>query len=94
MSLSTNASLNFSAKDNSEVFDGEIGALAVDLPTAHVLGSISTMVCSSNAMFGNASPGTCFPLKPKGDGFGFIVMRGHSVEKISKESLSTFGCRK
>lgn len=93
MSLSTNASLNFSAKDNSDGLDVETGALAVDLPTAHVSGLISAMVYSSNAMFGNASPGTRFPLKPNGDGFGFIVMRGHSVEKISKESLSIFGCR-
>lgn len=93
MSLSRNASLNFSAKDNSEEFNGGTGALDVDLATAHVLGSISTMACSSNAIFGNASLGTRLPLKANGDGFGFTVMRGHSVENISKEFSSIFGCR-
>jgi hypothetical protein len=96
VSLSTNASLNFSATDNSGRLerDGEERVFGLNPHTAHVVGSISLTTGSSNVIFGNASLGTASPLKQKGDdGLGFTIMRGHSVDKISKESLSIFGCK-
>lgn len=65
---------------------------AVNPDIAHVFGSISSATGSSNAALGKASLGISKPLYPKADGFGFIIMRGHSTDKLSKESLSTFGC--
>jgi len=93
LSLSTNASLNFSATDNSVELeeDAEMGFKANPC-TVHVLGSISLTTSSSNMMFCNASLGTSVPMKPKGDDLGFTTTRGHSVEKSSKEILSMFGC--
>jgi hypothetical protein len=94
VSLSTNASLNFSATDNSEGLKrDEETVFRLNPHTAHVVGSISLTVGSSNVILCNASLGTADPLKPKGDGLGFTAMRGHSVDKISKESLSIFSCR-
>lgn len=72
--------------------DGAVG-LAVNPPTAHVRGSISLTMGSSSATFASASTGTLTPLKPKGDGFGFTMMRGHSAAKLSNELLSIFGCQ-
>lgn len=94
VSLSTKASLNFSAIDNSLGLKRD-----VDMPidanrgTAHALGSISLTNGSSNVISGNASLGTSNPLNPKGDGLGFTMIRGHSVDIISIESLSIFGCK-
>lgn len=93
LSLSTNASLNFSATDNSvELEDGEMGFNANPC-IVHVLGSMSLTTSSSNRIFCNASWGTSVPLNPKGDDLGFTTTRGHSVEKSSKEFLSMFGCK-
>jgi len=82
VSLSTNASLNFSATDISGRLErGGDRVFGLNPHTAHVVGSISLTTGSSNVIFGNASLGTASPLKPKGDGLGFTIMRGHSVEK-------------
>lgn len=95
VSLSTNASLNFSAMDNSAEFESCAGvALGIDPRKAHVLGSISSTTGSSSAISGNASVGTLVPLNPKGEGLGFTMMRGHSVEKLSNVFLSIFGCKR
>lgn len=94
VSLSANASLNLSALDNSLEFmrvgDMDFG---VNPQIAHVWGSTSLTKWSSIAISGNASLGTSNPLNPKGDGFGLTMIRGHSVERISRESLSIFGCK-
>lgn len=95
VSLSRNASLNFSAMDNSLGLETD-GSVVLDInpETAQVFGSISLTIGSSNTTCSIASRGTSEPLKPKGDGFGFIIMRGHSTDKLSNESLSIFGCKK
>jgi hypothetical protein len=72
---------------------GEGIALGIKPHVTHVFGSISLTIESSNWISGNASQGTWAPLNPKGDGFGFTMIRGHSVENPSNESLSIFGCR-
>ena len=95
LSLSRKASLNFSANDNSVELeeDGDTGFTAKPC-TVHVFGSMSLTTASSNMVFCNASQGTWVPIYPKGDDFGFTMIRGHSVENSSKESLSMFGCKK
>lgn len=94
MSLSTKASLNFSAIDSSVVpeRDGDTG-LGTNPHTAHVVGLISLTIGSSSAISAYAAMGTSVPRKPKGDGLGLTMMRGHSVAKTSSESLSIFGCK-
>ena len=94
MSLSTNASLNFSAMDNSAGSESRVdAALGIDPRNAHVSGSIPSTTGSSSAISGNASVGTLVPLKPKGDSLGFTMIRGHSVEKLSNVFVSIFGCK-
>lgn len=94
VSLSTKANLNFSAMDNSLGLKRDEGmTLGVNRDTAHVVGSISLTKRSSNVVSGNASWGTSNPLNLKGDGLGFTTIRGHSVDNISNESLSIFGCK-
>lgn len=93
-SLSTNASLNLSAIGNSiELKMGGV-VLSLDPGTAQVFGSMSSTTKSSNVTPGNACLGISIPLWPKSDGFGFTKIRGHSVDKLSSESSSIFGCKK
>lgn len=94
MSLSTKASLNFSAIDNSVELEDDGGMMGlIAIPCfVHVPGSISLTTPSSRVIFGNASQGTWVPLNPKGD-LGSTTIRGHSVEKSSNEFLSMFGCK-
>lgn len=94
VSLSTNASLNFSAMLTSEVFgkDGVLILAGVNPETSHVFGSISLTKGSSSVILDSASLGTLIPLKPKGEALGFTMMRGHSEDKVSNESSSIFGC--
>ncbi|MFS7984854.1 hypothetical protein Hanom_Chr11g00991531 [Helianthus anomalus] len=55
---------------------------------------MSSTTKSSNGTPDNACLGISIPLWPNSDGFGFTIIRGHSIDRLSNESLSIFGCKK